>query len=245
MYRTLHVVTLIALAVGSNTAAKASIEYDDSFNLFDPGADAPFYSSNAFFRKENFYGQDSVRYWQPASPNRFAEIVYKVNTPSAIETATLKADLWGYQYFDRGALAYLDVSTDFSNWNQIAEAGPGGPFPGPEYHNDETFDISPYVQGSDEVYVRARLYTTRSSSSGSYGVSQWLRTHTGLETPTFEFRSTHSGNAVPEPTTWGIWTLLSVVGFACCRKRRLVRSSRHVPSRIGFPRGFQTHSPRS
>ena len=80
-----------------------------------------------FFEKRTFFGTDSVRYWQPASPNRFAYIVYKVDTGKPIITATVRADLWGYQSFDSGAQAYLDISTDNINWVKVAEALPSTP----------------------------------------------------------------------------------------------------------------------
>ncbi len=57
-------------------------------------------------------------------------------------------------------------------------------------------------------------------------VSQWLRSHTGVETPTFVFKSYHA-NPVPEPATIIVWGLIGVGGLAYgVRKRRVHHASR-------------------
>ena len=76
-----------------NSSVTQAEDFFYGFHLYTPGAQTPFYQENAFLRKENFYGTDSVRYWQPASPNRWAYIVYKVDANAIIESATIRADL--------------------------------------------------------------------------------------------------------------------------------------------------------
>ncbi len=205
-----------SLMLFGSSLAEAGFQH--AFNLFDDAESVPYFSSNAFLRKENIFGPDSVRYWQPAAANTWAEIVYRVDLTGPISTATLRADLWGYQAFDSGAKAFLDVSTDFSSWTQIAEAGPGGSYPGPEYHVTDTFDISGIAQGSSVLFIRSRLFTTRYSSGGSFGVSQWLRSNREIHEPVFILNAELLA-PVPEPASLGMW-VTTMFGVACFRKHR-------------------------
>jgi hypothetical protein len=187
--------TLITVILNSCCLNKETVteKFTHEFNLYTLGADKPFHTENAFFRIESF--GKNTRYWQPASPNRFAHIVYKVDTDKPIRNATLKADLWGYQSFDPKAQAYLDISTDNVNWVNVAEALPSTADLtkyAPEYINKDTHDISKLVYGYKTVYIRGRLFTTSYSSGGNFGVSQFLRSawhDRDNKTPTFIFHA--------------------------------------------------------
>ncbi len=196
--------------------------FNYGFNLYGQAADSPYYVSNAFIRRENFYGTDSVRYWQIASPG-WGEIVYRLDAPRPIEAATIYAPLDGYNYFDSQARGFLDVSSDFTTWSQVGDALTS---PGPYYSWKETVDISDIVRGSAVVYIRARLFGSWSSTSGGYGVPQWLRTGVPeYGTDVFQFRSTLQ--AVPEPSACAMALAgLACGGFSMWRRRKRVSSYR-------------------
>ena len=194
----------------------ASVEDDtvfrQEFNLVDTYGQNPFSVTNAFHRVESF--GPNVQYWQPSTANVWGEVVYRVDLPAAIETASLDVGIAAYTLgsdanYDSGAETYLDVSTDALNWTNVAgqyagtAVGSGIVGPG---------DISDLVAGSDVVYVRSRLFMTTNYSG--FGTSQFLRQGQ-------EAYGGHSFSAtlVPEPSTLLLLLIGAVLGIGFWRRR--------------------------
>jgi serine/threonine protein kinase len=111
--------------------------------------------------------------------------IMRFPAPFPIRAATLSAILavWttGDPFpYDPGAWAILDVSPDGETWTNIVTLGPNqGGFSRPP------FDISPYVEGSKEVWVRARLTGTKEWPDDGITFSQFLRTEEGKDDDAF------------------------------------------------------------
>ncbi len=101
MNRLISTLVVMGFAMVTSATVKASIEFEYSFNLYDAGADTPYFSSNAFLRKENFYGTDSVRYWQPASPKFDCRNRLRGVDPVAYLSASLRAAPLGLSGFSQ------------------------------------------------------------------------------------------------------------------------------------------------
>ena len=112
--------------------------------------------------------------------------IMRFPAPFPIQAATLSAILavWttGDPFpYDPGAWAILDVSPDGDTWTNIVTLGPnqGG-------QSRPPFDISPYVEGSEEVWIRARLTGTKEWPDDGITFSQFLRTAVGDDANTFQ-----------------------------------------------------------
>jgi hypothetical protein len=136
---------------------------------------------------------------RPTISNREGVIVLKFEAPFEIRAATLLAaiSVWttGDPFpYDPRAKAALDVSTDGVSWTNLdtREANRGGYGGGP-------LDISKYVAGSREVWVRARLTAERSWPGDGLIYAQFLRTDP--EPRDNPFRLTLSGTDPEAPNS--------------------------------------------
>ncbi len=209
--------TLMAALLCLVAAESSAATFEYNVGPFDGATDPPFSISNAFLRFESGHNA----YWQPSTPGVFGEVIFKIETPEAIDTATLRAPLWAYLAFDSQAEVYLDVSTDNSTWTNLVETDPT--LPGPEYTHQDTIDITSIVQGSTTVYARARLYSAVYGTRGSLGVPQFLRAASVVEVTDPEYYQPLRFNAelVPEPSSFFLVTigLFALTGVSRCRRR--------------------------
>lgn len=183
--------TAIAFAVSLwllNSLSCATENYSRDFTLTDSFGVNPYRVTNAFLRTEPF--GTPVRYWQPSIAGVWGEVVYKFDVGFLIESASMFMSISAYTSgadvnFDNGAEAYVDVSTDDTNYTNVLAKFPGngGGIAGPG-------DISALVDGFDVIYVRSRLFMT--VNYGSFNSSQFLRGDPGA---TFNVTAT----GVPEP----------------------------------------------
>ena len=209
--------TLMAALLCLVAAESSAATFEYNVGPFDGATDPPFSISNAFLRIESA----AVRYWQPTTPSVFGEVIFKIETPEAIDTATIRAPLWGYLAFDSQAEAYLDISTDNTTWTNITATSPS--LPGPEYNILDTFDITSIVQGSTTVYARARLYSAIYGTGGSFGVPQFLRADSNAEVTQPDYYQPLRFNAelVPEPSSFFLVTvgLFALTGVSRFRRK--------------------------
>lgn len=199
---------LLCLPALSGELSAETFEYN--IGPYDVATDPPFSVSDAFLRAETF---SQASYWQPTTPGVTGNVIFKIDVPKPIETATIQATIWGYLYFDPLAEGFLDISPDNATWTNIAATSPSQPDPGKEYVvGGEPMDITSLVQGSETVYVRARLYSSKFGTGGSYGVPQFLRAGAGSEFSSPEYYRPLRFNAqlVPEPSS----ALLCGIGLA-------------------------------
>lgn len=154
-----------------------------------------------------------VFYWAPTVNGVAADVIYRFQTPEPISSATVYAAIENFTGTDPSSQVLLDVSTDDMNWTNVANGTTGGGsglIPAP-------INISSIVDGSTNVYIRARMF--ESINSGNIHYAQFLRTANGAgnQAPNvFQFSAT----TVPEPASLGIFGLGYVAVLR--RKRRQI-----------------------
>ena len=153
-------------------------------------------------RADAMHGEIPITFLRPRTLNEEGLIVMRFPVDHAIEVAWIRARfaVWtavarpfasrGEHFLrdgnpqapiDPGASIDLDVSADGQDWTQIAHLGYG--------HAGVSFnprDISHLVQGSREVWVRARLMASRTWKDEGIVFTQFLWTHRDEPTPAFE-----------------------------------------------------------
>ena len=148
-------------------------------HLFDlrSGSDrAPYQVTNAKIYRESF--SPYVYYWAPSVNNQWAEVTYKfdlpfaltsVDSPLGLHVANANSDV----NFDNGAQGFLDVSADGENWFTVYSSTSSGGVVRPN-------DPSTVLKGASTVYLRARLFATRSYPVNNVAYSQFLRSRPEL-----------------------------------------------------------------
>jgi hypothetical protein len=203
---------LLALSIGQ---AKAAPTYTQEWSLdaSDSFGTSPESVTNAFIRHEAF--SPFVQYWQPTTPNTWAEVVYKIDVPFTIASATTDINVNAYNgtdggpNFDPDSLSYADVSTDGINYTNIMTAG----YPGhaPAWTLPTPYgDISPLVAGASTIYIRSRMYMTVDYSG--FNAAQFLRGAAGSP-----YNVTVIG--VPEPSTI-VLGLLGILGLTFFKRKK-------------------------
>lgn len=187
-------ILMLIATTGSRAAALVPI-FSHQFNLYGNWSQYLQSAVNAEVYSERQAG--SATFWRPTVQNTVGVITYRFPLPNSVNTATLAAsmavwttgDVFAY---DPGAQAYLDVSKDGATWHNLdgRYANQGGGSYGP-------YDISPYVAGSNEIWVKARITGTRSWYSDGLIFSQFLRTSLGSGDDVFSLQAT----LVPELST--------------------------------------------
>jgi len=201
----------LALALFS-AVADAATTFSHHFNLYGNWSQYLYSSTNAAVYAEQAAG--SATFWRPTQLNVPGEVIYRFQLPNTISSATLAASIavWttGDAFpYDPGAYAYLDVGSDGSTWHNLdgRYANHGGGSYGP-------YDITSYVGGTQEVWVRARLMGTVAWPVDGPIFSQFLRTYPGASPDIFALDAT----MVPEPST----AVLLIGGTLLVFRRRRV-----------------------
>ena len=102
---------------------------------------------------------------------------FPVDFPIHAASLAAVADVWttGDPFpYDPGAWAFLDVSPDGETWTNLITRGPNRGF-----DRRPPFDILPAVEGSQEVWVRAKLTGTKEWPEDGITFAQFLRTQVG------------------------------------------------------------------
>lgn len=150
--------------------------------------------------------ETSVTYWKPTTTGVNAEVVYRFPVGFEIREADLFAEIAAFGLFDDTATAYLDISTDGSNWTELINRTKDNNMPNASFASVDG-SITPYVQGADEVWIRSRLYAERGSI-----YAQFMRTVPNAA----QFRGIRlHATAVPEPSSLSVLVLggLALAGW--------------------------------
>jgi len=210
---------LTLLVLASAAISEAAITYEESFTVLDSVAHNPFSAHDAIIFRESA----DCSFWMPTTANVWGEVIYRFEISFAIETANIDAKIHSYNghdlpAFDPGGTAYLDISTDLTNWDTIVAITP-------ELLSDavlDNYDISDLVHDSNVVYIRARLFST----VAPFQATQFLRvrgdgTYNPPHSSRLALRATGADpNPVPEPTAIVIWSLLATTFAAIAYSRR-------------------------
>lgn len=154
------------------------------------------------------HSETDVTYWKPSASSVDAEVVYRFPVGFEIAQAEIFAEIAAFGLFDASATAYLDISTDGTNWTELLNRTKDNNMPNASFAAIDG-SITPYVQGADEVWIRSRLYAERSSI-----YAQFMRTVPDAT----QFRGIRlSATAVPEPSALFIM-LIGLTGICIGRK---------------------------
>ena len=171
--------TLIGVVLGTGTPVSCHSQqlFHHGFNLYGNWSQYLESATNTEVYSERYAG--NATFWRPTAAATEGEIVYHFPLSNHVSTATLTAGIavWttGDAFpYDPGAYAYLDVSANGTVWTNLdgRYANHGGGSSGP-------YDITPYVQNSTEIWVRARLLGTTTWYGDGLIFSQFLRTGSG------------------------------------------------------------------
>jgi len=130
----------------------------------------PFYVENARIYKEPF---GSVMYWGPETLGRWAEIQYRFDFPFAVEEVACGLGVTVYNRnmnpnFDDNAQGTVDISTDGKNWSRLYSSVSGtGIKKNPGALRN--------MRGARRLFVKARLFATKSLNGNQVQVAQFLR----------------------------------------------------------------------
>lgn len=122
----------------------------------------------------------SVVYWAPEAPDTWAEVVYRLECPFPIGTASFAdidlyvANMHNTVAFDELAEGHLDVSRDGRQWRRLAASTPTAP----RLRNDEAAIAA--VLDATTVFLRARLYESKSFNRNRVHYAQFLRSEPAL-----------------------------------------------------------------
>lgn len=181
------------------TVNGADEDYDFSYIIYepsDPAAQTYIATSNAELRYETY-----VEYWKPvigaATEAETAPGIIDLhfNFPANVEIAYLATGVFTFHWDYSEGHAFLRASKDGAGWEQLAEALP----PAYSEYNYAGYNdfISPSLIGSQDLYIRAELYSYGSSAS-SGGVltntAQFLRHQYDRNTQTFKLNVCYEGS---------------------------------------------------
>lgn len=205
-----------AFLVPCTSLAATSFEF--SINLYDSNNLEYLHSvTNAVVYTEVAAG--SSTYWKPSSVNTWGEVIYRFPIGFSVTDASVETEVAAfttpYVNLDLGAEAYLDVSADGILWNTVLSSAPGsgGYAVGPG-------NVSSIVAGSDEIWVRARLWSTTNWPTDGSIFAQFMRTNPGTLSVANGGASTLRvvATGVPEPASAII--VACFVGYVAVRSRR-------------------------
>jgi hypothetical protein len=177
---------VVAGALGLPVAAAAAwgllrgagpAEMTVRFDLQSPPEGLLVRAAEARINRESF---GASMYWAPERPGVWAEIVYRIRAPFPIADASfadLRVDAWNAHAevtFDPLAEAHLDVSPDGVRWTALAGTSPTS---GPS--RDDRAAVAA-VRGSRAVFLRARLFESRSFARNRVHYAQFLRSEPAL-----------------------------------------------------------------
>ena len=134
-------------------------QFSYAFNLNDNWAKYLIGSNQA-----EVYSESAVtKYWKPTERGQEGYYVYQIPVDGPIVSAKLKAHIYAWTQgsdfnFDQDAYAHLEVSSDGVTWHQVDHQSAG------VMAQNDVFDISEYVNGASNVFVRSRLLSNYSPS---------------------------------------------------------------------------------
>jgi hypothetical protein len=176
----------MAGALGLPVAAAAAVsllrgtgpaEMTVRFDLRSPPDELLVKAADAGINRESF---GASMYWAPERPGFRAEIVYRIQAPFRIADASfadVRVDAWNAHAdvtFDPLAEAHLDVSPDGVQWTALASTSPAtAPW------RDDRAAVAA-VRGSRAVFLRARLFESRSFARNRVHYAQFLRSEPAL-----------------------------------------------------------------
>jgi len=219
---TIRQVTIATVAFLFLASHGRAADFTHSFNLYGDWTEYLVSTTNTEVYTEYIAGQST--YWRSTPANAWGEVVYHFPLPFSLTQASLDTmiaaftvDAFG-SWADPGAEAYLDISPDGSNWTTVLQA-----YPGNGGHRFGPGNITPIVDGSTDVYVRSRLYSTKNWYADGAIFAQFVRTNPGTPNRA-EFEFTASGEqgppVIPEPSALLIWWLLAALGIGWGWRRR-------------------------
>lgn len=149
--------------------------YSISFNLHDDHRKYLHATSAAEVHSERKSQGRKLHYWAPNKEATWGSVTYKFEVPFPINTASLQVVMGAYSggggepTFDSNAEIHIDVSGDGQQWHSVSSMTPGKG--GLEVR---TLDISRPLLNSSNVFVRARMYLSKTNQF--FRASQFLRT---------------------------------------------------------------------
>ncbi|MFM9024651.1 MAG: hypothetical protein ACKON7_04825, partial [Planctomycetaceae bacterium] len=168
-------VPLAIVAARRRPAGPAQAEF--RFDLREPPGPEVVRAAGARINAEPF---GAVVYWAPEAPDTWAEIVYRLESPFPIGTASFAgvdlyvANMHNTVTFDQLAEGHLDVSRDGRDWRRLAASTPTAPL-----LRDDEAAVSA-VLGATTVFLRARLYESQSFHRNRVHYAQFLRSEPAL-----------------------------------------------------------------
>lgn len=218
MKSTIGVLAFFVALVTLHTSTAAGSSTHIGFDLYDSPVAGSLYSvNNATLTSEgNFFG--AARYWMPASSGVEGQVTYHYDAPFAIDNATLftRANVFYQAFNDPAAYVAVDVSPNGTNWTEVFILSMSNPILTPD---QEPVDVGAILLGSDEVFVRGRMFV---SANKSTIISQWLRTTTpGSDAawPLGRDEFSLDISSVPEPSSF-VLAALGLVALAAWGWRR-------------------------
>ncbi len=219
-----HTMTRILLIAGllvglGRGTAEASLLLQHSFEkVHDPNAEDFLHSfSNAVKR----YDVLGIEYWSPEKNEVDAEIVYRFNAGAKIDQALLYARV---DQFDDGDYGLADIwgSRNGQDWTWLAGSygitGNRAYFYG---NSDDTpYALPSNLLGGNEIWIKATMYTV-----GDPRMAQWARNYEYNPPDAKVFEIQLYSNAVPEPATIAVWSILGLCGVGYGLRRKMRRAS--------------------
>ena len=187
------------------------------FSLHDANWDAHVVQMTGLERTTDIAGENPATYLRPTAIDQEGRLVMRFAFTAPIEVAWLRAAMAVWTVVSRpfansgdhilstsspeapidpAAMVTLEVSPDGMEWHRVGGLGPG--------HagvSNNPRDISAFLRGSREAWVRARLIGTRTWQDEGIVFSQFLRTRREETTPVFQLDLTGSlPNDAPRDT---------------------------------------------
>ena len=201
MKRTISVLAFFVAFVTLHTPTAAGSSSHIGFDLYDSPVAGSLYSvNNATLGSEgNFFGASG--YWIPASSGVEGQVTYHYDVPFAIGAATLftRVNVFYQAFNDPAAYVAVDVSPNGTNWTEVFIHSMSNPILTPD---QEPVDVGAILLGSDEVFVRGRMFV---SANKSTIISQWCAPLRRAQTPLgrlVEMNSRWTSPPSPNPAVW-------------------------------------------
>jgi hypothetical protein len=147
------------------------------FDLREPPGPVLLRADRARIYAEPF---GDVIYWAPTAPGEWAEVVYRLESPFPVAGASFAgvdiyaANMHNIVTFDELAEARVDVSRDGGRWTPLAASSPTAP----RLRNDT--GAAAAILGATTVFLRAKLYESKSFNQNRVHYAQFLRSEPAL-----------------------------------------------------------------
>jgi len=139
---------MITAALLLFTASIQGASFNANFDMYGDYNQYLYSTTNAQVYTE---GLNSARYWAPTQVGVEGDIIYHFRTDFIIQNASFYATSLANTFADASAETYLDVSPDLTNWTTVGSGYLHPPL--------SSIDITSYVAGGQDIYIRSRLYS--------------------------------------------------------------------------------------